>query len=183
MQNKFLKVCEELLRDREEEIKREIPSEDSTSIEEKLQLMVSILEHKPKIILETGTHRGLTTCYLGLVAKEVGAIVHTYDPYEWGVVGNFAKFLDLPIVYHQTAGITCDLPVVDWFFCDGFHEKVQVIAELDMVLPKLSKGAIIFFHDTNGSNISCDVSGGIDHHGLKVTYHKTLNGMAEYHND
>lgn len=176
----YIKLAEALLESREEEIKREIPSEDSTSREEKLILMSQILEHKPKVIVETGTHRGLTTCYLGLAAKEVGATIHTYDPFEWGAYGNFSKFLDLPIVYHQAPGKTCDVPSVDFFFCDGFHEKFHVIEELDMMLPKLSKGAIVYFHDTNGSNESCDVPGGIDHHKLKVESLKTLNGMARY---
>src|SRR4030043_259293 len=125
-------TVEQLLKDREEEIKREIPAEDSTSREEKLILMDEILKHKPKVILETGTHRGLTTCYLALAAKEVGAVIHTYDPFEWGAYGNFGKFLDLPIVYYQQGGKTCDLPQVDFAFIDGFHEKFHVIEELDM---------------------------------------------------
>lgn len=172
--------AEDLLKEREEIIKREIPSEDSTSREEKLILMQEILDNKPKVIVETGTHRGLTTCYLGLAAKEVGAVIHTYDPFDWGAYGNFAKFLDLPITYHQAPGKTCDVPQVDFFFCDGFHEKFHVIEELDTMLPKLSNGAIVYFHDTNGRNDSCDVPGGIEHHGLKVEYLKTLNGMAKY---
>lgn len=176
--------AEDLLKGREELLIKEIPSEDSTSREEKLILMQEILDRKPKVIVETGTHRGLTTCYLGLAAKEVGAVIHTYDPYDWGAYGNFGKFLDLPITYHQQPGKSCDLPQVDFFFCDGFHEKFHVVEELDTMLPKLSSNAVIYFHDTNGSNDSCDVPGGIDHHKLKVTYLKTLNGMAKYeHNN
>lgn len=172
--------AEELLIGREELFIKEIPSEDSTSREEKLILMQEILDHKPKVIVETGTHRGLTTCYLGLAAKEVGAVIHTYDPFEWGAYGNFAKFLDLPITYHQAPGKSCDLPSVDFFFCDGFHEKFHVVEELDTMLPKLTDGAIVYFHDTNGRNDYCDVPGGIEHHGLQVEYLKTLNGMAKY---
>jgi len=172
--------AEDLLKEREDIIKREIPSEDSTSREEKLILMQEILDRKPKVIVETGTHRGLTTCYLGLAAKEVGAVIHTYDPFDWGAYGNFAKFLDLPITYHQQPGKSCDLQQVDFFFCDGFHEKFHVIEELDTMLPKMSDNSIIYFHDTNGTNDSCDVPGGIDHHKLQVTYLKTLNGMAKY---
>lgn len=172
--------AEDLLKGREELLIKEIPSEDSTSREEKLILMQEILDRKPKVIVETGTHRGLTTCYLGLAAKEVGAVIHTYDPYDWGAYGNFGKFLDLPITYHQQPGKSCDLPQVDFFFCDGFHEKFHVIEELDTMLPKLSSNAVVYFHDTNGRNEHCDVPGGIEHHNLKVTYLKTLNGMAKY---
>lgn len=172
---------EEILKNREDEFIREIPSEDSTSREEKLILMEAILKHKPKVIVETGTHRGLTTCYLGLAAKEVGAVIHTYDPFEWGAYGNFAKFLDLPIIYHQAPGKSCDVESVDFFFCDGFHEKFHVVEELKAILPKLTENAVIYFHDTNGRNESCDVPGGIEEIGLRVEYLKTLNGMAVYY--
>lgn len=172
--------AEALLKEREELIKREIPSEDSTSREEKLILMQEILNRKPKVIVETGTHRGLTTCYLGLAAKEVGAHIHTYDPYDWGAYGNFAKFLDLPITYYKEPGKSCAVETVDFFFCDGFHEKEHVVQELDTILPKLSEGAVVYFHDTLGRSESCDVPGGIEHHGLNVEYLATLNGMAKY---
>lgn len=171
---------ENILNNREQTILSEVSSDDSTSREEKLILMQEIINRKPKVIVETGTHRGLTTCYLALAAKEVGAVVHTYDPFDWEAQRNFDKFPDLPIVYHQQPGKACDLPSVDFFFCDGFHEKFHVVEELDVMLPKLTDGAIVYFHDTNGSNASCDVPGGIDHHGLDVEYLKTLNGMAKY---
>lgn len=173
---------EQLLKDREEEIIREIPCEDSTSREEKIILMQEILDRKPKVIVETGTHRGLTTCYMGLAAKEVGAHIYTYDPFEWGASGNFAKFLDLPISYYQQPGVTCNLENIDFAFIDGFHEKFHVVDELNILLPKLSKGAIVYLHDTNGVSESCDVPGGIDEVGLKVKYLKTQNGMAVYEN-
>ncbi len=179
MENSLIKI-EELLGKYEQEFIDKIPSEDSTSREEKIILMQDIIKSKPKIIVETGTHRGLTTCYLALVAKEMGAVVHTYDPYDYGANGNFEKFPELPIVYHQQPGRSCDLESIDFFFCDGYHEKIHVIEELDTILPKLTDGAIVYFHDTNGSNALCDVPGGIDHHGLKVEYLKTLNGMAKY---
>lgn len=172
--------AEALLKEREELIKKEIPSEDSTSREEKLILMQEILNRKPETIVETGTHRGLTTVYLGLAAKAVGAHIHTYDPYDWGAYGNFGKFLDLPITYYKEPGKSCAVETVDFFFCDGFHEKEHVVQELDTILPKLSDGAIVYFHDTLGRSPSCDVPGGIEHHALTVEYLPTLNGMAKY---
>lgn len=171
---------EELLKDKEAEIIREIPNEDSTSREEKVMLMQAILDAKPQVIIETGTHRGLTTCYMALAAKEIGAHIYTYDPYDWGAAGNFSKFLDLPITYFKKAGILCDIQKIDFAFIDGFHEKNQVVSEIDMLLPRLSKGAQVYFHDTNGADDACDVPGGIQERNLKVTYLKTLNGMALY---
>lgn len=174
--------AEDLLNEIEPLILKEIPGEDSTSREEKLILMQTILDRKPKVIVETGTHRGLTTCYMGLAAKEVGAVIHTYDPFEWGAYGNFGKFPELPIVYHQSGGVTCDIDNIDMAFIDGFHEKFHVVDELNVILPRLSDNAIVYLHDTNGSNESCDVPGGIDEVGIKVKYLKTLNGMAVYEN-
>jgi cephalosporin hydroxylase len=142
--------------------------------------MDSILETKPKVIVETGTHRGLTTCYLATAAKVVGAEVHTYDPYEWGAAGNFRKFPDLPITHHQKPGKECELDRIDWAFIDGFHEKEEVLAEIDTIFPKLSPGATVFFHDTNGSSPTCDVPGAITERGLKVEQLSTLNGMMKY---
>lgn len=178
-----MKTPEQLLIDIEEEIIREIPNEDSTSREEKIILMQAILDTSPKVIVETGTHRGLTTCYMGLAAQEVGAQIFTYDPFEWGARGNFAKFVDLPITYYQKPGIECDKENIDFAFIDGFHEKHHVVSEIDMIIPRLSKGALVYFHDTNGANDSCDVPGGIETKGLKVKFLKTLNGMALYKHD
>ena len=173
-------TAEDLLKDIEEKIIQEIPQDDSSSREEKLMLMEAILKKKPKVIVETGTHRGKTTVYMGLAAKEVGAHIHTFDPFEWGAYGNFAKFLDLPITYYQKPGKECDIKDIDFLFIDGWHEKIYVLEEIDAIFPNLKKGAIVYFHDTNGSNISCDVPGAIEERGLNVEYLKTQNGMAVY---
>lgn len=174
------KEAEELLKDIEDRIKAEIPQDSSTDRAEKLILMQEILNHEPKIIVETGTHRGMTTVYMGLAAKKVGAIIYTYDPFEWGAYGNFAKFLDLPIVYHQEPGISSLIENIDFLFIDGYHEKVHVLAEIDALFPKLNEGALVFFHDTNGSNPSCDVPGAIKERNLEVVHLETLNGMEKY---
>lgn len=163
----------------EARIIEEIPGEDSTSREEKLILMESIREAKPKVIVEVGTHRGLTTCYLGVAAKEVGAEIHTYDPFEWGAAGNFRKF-DFPITYYQIPGKDCEVGHIDWLFIDGFHEKRYVVEEIQRLFPKLRPGAVVWFHDTNGRNDYCDVPGAIEECNLTVEYVKTLNGLAKY---
>lgn len=165
-----------------EKIQREIPAEDSTSEEEKEILASEIRKRKPKVIVEIGTHRGMTTLYMAEAALEVGAHIHTCDPDEsWGQVGNFRKFPEFPnITYYPVKGKDLDVSNIDFIFCDGFHEKVYVIEELEHFLPRLNDGGVIYFHDTAGSNIHCDVPGAIDEKGLKVTYLQTLNGMAVY---
>lgn len=175
----------------EELIKQEIPQDDSTSREEKMILHDEIKRLKPKTVVETGTHRGLTTCYMlcALADNEFGHL-HTADPFEWGAYGNFAKFMDLHpyVTYHQKPGVELADNIketgIDFAFIDGFHEKFHVVAEIEALFPYLNEGAVVYFHDTNGRNESCDVPGGIEEKGLKVEYLKTLNGMAKYvHNN
>lgn len=170
----------------ENKIIEEVPNEDSTSREEKMILHDEILKLKSKHIIETGTHRGLTTLYmLAAVAENGEGHINTADPYEWGAKGNFRKFPELEklVTYHQMRGSemirTCTSGI-DFAFIDGFHEKVEVVEELEVLLPMLAPGAVVYFHDTNGSNIHCDVPGAIDELGLKVEYLKTQNGMAKY---
>lgn len=170
----------------EEEIRREVPLDDSTDIEEKMVLYKAIKKLKPKVVVETGTHRGLTSLYMAhaLFENKKGHL-HTADPYEWGAVGNFRKFpqLEERITYYQIPGKDLNVENIDFLFIDGYHEKIEVLAEIDALFPKLNKGAHVYFHDTNGSNISCDVPGAIDERGLKVKYLKTKNGMAHYIHD
>lgn len=166
-----------------EEFKKEVPAEDSTSEEEKMILVNEIKKRKPKVVVETGTHRGLTTLYLAeaVLENKVGHI-HTADPFDWGQPGNFRKFPDHEkvITYYREKGK--DLPVknIDFFFCDGYHERHEVLAEIDALFPHLNDGAVVYFHDTNGANESCDVIGAIEERGLKVEWLKTTNGMAKY---
>lgn len=170
----------------EDKIFEEVPQDDSTSLKEKMILHDAIKELKPKHIIETGTHRGLTTLYmLAAIVENRKGFLNTADPYEWGAVGNFEKFPELEKVvrFHKTRGSEMIRSLdkgIDFAFIDGFHEKVEVIEEMEVLLPMLAKGAVVYFHDTNGSNILCDVPGAIEELGLKVEFLKTENGMAKY---
>lgn len=168
-----------------ESIDIEVPRDDSTSDEERAILYDEIKKHKPKSVVEIGTHRGLTTLYMAHALYENGeGIIHTADPFEWGAVGNFRKFPELEkhIRFYQKKGeeLNDDLESIDFLFVDGFHEKDKVLIEIDRLFPLLTKGAIVYFHDTNGSNIYCDVPGAVSERGLTVEYLKTTNGMAKY---
>ena len=167
----------------EQEIIKEVPIDDSTDIKEKQLLYREIKKLKPKVVVETGTHRGLTTLYMAHALWENGGgHIHTADPFEWGAKGNFRKFPELEehITYYQIPGKELEIDKIDFLFIDGFHEKQEVLDEIDALFPKLNKKAHVYFHDTNGSNPSCDVIGAIEERGLKVKYLKTKNGMAHY---
>ena len=171
-----------MIRD-EERIIREVPQDDSTHIEEKMILHNAILELKPEVIVETGTHRGLTTLYMLEAVLENGkGHIHSFDPFEWGQNGNFRKFPELEklVTFYQQRGDSCEVKDIDFAFIDGWHEKLEVLSEMSKIFPNLKDGAHVYFHDTNGSNIHCDVPGAIEEYGIEVEWLKTHNGMARY---
>lgn len=169
----------------EQEIIKEIPQDDSTSLKEKMILVETIKKHKPEVVVEIGTHRGLTSCYMLMALHDnKKGHLHTADPFEWGATGNFRKFPELEkrVTWYQKAGkeLANDVGKIDMLFVDGFHEKKYVLEEIDALFPSLNEGAIVFFHDTNGSNEYCDAIGAIKDRKLDVEYLKTENGMAKY---
>lgn len=169
----------------EEQIIKEVPQDDSTSHKEKMILYNEIKKLKPNVVLETGTHRGLTSLYLTHAIWENGfGRLYTADPYEWGAKGNFRKFPELEsfITWKQIRGseMIRELDGIEFAFIDGYHEKEEVLEELDVLLPKLADKAVVYFHDTNDSNEFCDVVGAIKERKLKVTSIKSENGMMKY---
>ena len=46
-----------------EEIDKKIPTDDAADIGERMLLYSIIVSIKPKVVVETGTHRGLTALY------------------------------------------------------------------------------------------------------------------------
>lgn len=154
---------------------------DSTAEDEKEILIASLKETQPKVVVEVGTHGGLTALYLADTAVQWGGEVYTYDPFDkFGARDAFDKFLSLPIHFYVKKGSECTLESIDWLFIDGYHEKDAVLEEIDALFPKLTDGAVVFFHDVNGSNPFCDVIGAIEERGLSVEYMKTTNGLAKY---
>jgi len=170
----------------EEKIKQEVPQDDSTDIAEKMILYTEIKKRKPQIVVEIGTHRGLTTLYMAHALWENGkGMIHTCDPNpEWYQEGNFCKFEEFKdiIKFHLIKGkdLPKDIAPIDFLFIDGFHEKEFVLEELRELMPRLSENAVVYFHDTLGSNVSCDPLGAAKEFGLEVEIINTKNGMAIY---
>lgn len=169
----------------EEGILAEVPQDDSTSHEEKMLLYRLIRELQPETVIETGTHRGLTSLYLAhaLYDNEKGHL-WTADPFEWGARGNFRKFpaLEQHITYLQIRGsdLASHVSGIDFAFIDGFHEKREVLEEIDALFPLLRDGAVVLFHDANGSNEFCDVPGALAERNIPYELLKTENGIAQY---
>jgi len=169
----------------EQQILNEVPADDSTSHEEKMLLYNEIKKLKPKVVVETGTHKGLTSLYMGhaLYDNQKGHLF-TADPFEWGARGNIRKFPEIEqrVTFYQIRGSELKEQVkdIDFLFIDGYHEKREVLEEARALFPLLRDGATVYFHDTNGANDLCDVLGAIEELGIKVEFLKTTNGMAKY---
>ena len=167
-------------------INKEIPADDSASVGEKMLLYWLIRELKPEIVIETGTHKGLTTAYMAhaLFDNQKGHI-HTADPFDWGQRGNFSKIGEIGnfITYYQEQGedMIKKIDKIDFAFIDGFHEKHKVLPEIRELIPKLSKNAIVVFHDCWHGNTD-GVNEAVEEMRLKSIWIPTTNAIRIYGN-
>lgn len=169
----------------EERIIAEVPKDDSTSHGEKMLLHWLIRELKPEVVVETGTHRGLTSLYMLAALKENGkGHLYTCDPNpQWSQTGNFRKFPELEklVTFKEMRGedMVKDIKNVDFFFCDGFHSKQDVMEEMTAILPNLSEVATVVFHDCWYGNTD-GVNEAVEALGLHSVWLPTKNAIRIY---
>lgn len=167
-----------------EEIDKEVPSDDSASLGEKMILYWLIRELRPETVLETGTHKGLATLYMAQALYDNNkGIIHTFDPFDWGQLGNFRKFpkLEERIRFYKKKGEESEVVDIDFAFIDGFHEKDVVVREIQNIFPFLNKNAVVVFHDcwegnTDGVNEACEEAD------LRTLWLPTTNAIRIYIN-
>lgn len=144
---------------------------------------------KPSICVETGTHKGLSTHYIAqaLEDNDLG-FIFTCDPIDWGQQGIFSNsLLKNRISFQPIRGIelkinSSEILTIDFLFIDGYHGKQDVIEEIDYFFPRLSKNALVVFHDCDDNEISNTtmVNAAIFEKGLKTTFIKSANRMRIY---
>ena len=139
---------------------------------------------KPNVVVETGTHKMLSTHYLAQAVKDNGfGHVTTCDPIDWEQVAiHTVSSLHDYITYKKVRGADLDVKDIDFLFIDGFHALRDVNEELEHFLPLLTKNALVVFHDCDdneGNNIA-GVNAAITEKGLKTVYIKSKNRMRIY---
>lgn len=171
----------------EKRIMDEVPNDDSAAHGEKMLLYWLIRELKPKVVVETGTHKGLATLYMAAALQDNGSgHITTYDPFEWNQRGNFAKFDELfsYITYKQAPGTYMAEEQIDFAFIDGFHGMKDAYDELKVLLPRLSKTAIVILHDCwyekEGVKNGTGVNEAVEIAGLQTIWLGTTNAMRIY---
>lgn len=169
----------------EADIIREVPADDSTSLGEKMLLYWLLRELKPSNVIETGTHRGLTTLYMLAALEDNGkGHLHTADPNtQWSQTSNFRKFpaLEKRVTYYPEKGsaMIAKLADIDLAFIDGFHEDYEVLREWEQLAPRLSENAVVVFHDCWYGNTD-GVNEAIEKLGLRTIWLPTKNAIRVY---
>ena len=169
-----------------EKIDKEIPTDDAADLGERMLLYSLIVSIKPKVVVETGTHRGLTALYMAHALYDNGkGVLYTAEPNDsmWGAKGNFRKFPELEKRIKYFEGMGKDMPVegeIEIAFIDSEHEKEVVLGEMENFSPHFSEEAVVLFHDCGGDNERVGVNAAIKELGLKAIILPTLNTMRIY---
>lgn len=148
-----------------------LPMDDSTNIELRQYVYDHIKKYKPKVVVEVGTHKGVTSLWMSEALRENGeGMLYTVDPIDFEFNKTLEDFPELkPFVkYEQKMGTELDVRDIDFVFIDGFHEYENVLQEIVHFTPRLSQKAFILFHDCGGDNHLVGVNRAIDDSGLKT---------------
>lgn len=161
-----------------------LPQDDSAHESQKMYIYDLMMQKKPEVVVEIGTHKGVTSLYMAQALLDQGkGHLYTYDPFDYNQQDTFNKFPELKeyITYQKAKGVDSDLDKVDFVFVDGFHEKEHVLAEINHFLPKLTEGAVMVFHDAGGDNERVGVNAAIDEVGLETETIVLDGTMRVYH--
>lgn len=139
---------------------------------------------KPKVCLEIGTHKGVSTSYILEALKKNGSgHLWTTDPFEYGAKDkiSFEDRTRVDFLSQRGDSIKLDYPI-DFIFVDGFHDNITVGQEIENILPQLSKNAVIVFHDAQDeeTNHTIGVNAALKKAGLKVVWLPTKFGLQIY---
>jgi predicted O-methyltransferase YrrM len=134
------------------------------------------------VCVETGTHRGLSSCYIAEALKDNGfGHLDTCDPVDYLQAPSFAAAgLGELITFHLAQGIKMNVAgTIDFLFIDGFHGEQDVLDEFLYFKPQLAENAIVVFHDCDLVEY-CGVNKAVNSLGIKTVWLPTQNRMRIY---
>lgn len=111
-----------------------------------------VVKRKPNTILEVGTGHGYSTAWLLLGVNENNqGRVHTFDteeriPLAWELANVNTERLNQYVKAFPLNDMN-SIPMIDFAFHDAGHRYEFVKKDIDAILPKLDKRAVIFIHD------------------------------------
>jgi predicted O-methyltransferase YrrM len=110
---------------------------------------------KPKIVVETGVYKGLSTCYIASALRDSGvseAKVYSIDP--WTDIEHYwdgtdlASFIEfVPHTSQDAAPLIAHL-TIDVLVIDSIHTYAQSSWELMTFEPQVREGGFIIMHDS-----------------------------------
>lgn len=137
---------------------------------------------KPKYCIETGTHKGLSSCYIGQALQDNGfGLLETCDPVDLMQDAAIASAgLSDRVKFHMRRGVDMHVAApIEFLFIDGFHGKTDVMDEFVYFRPLLSENAIVVFHDCDLVE-HCGVNQAITELDLMTVWIPTQNRMRIY---
>lgn len=162
-----------------------LEDDDAARVDQQMLLYWLVVGSRAKTVVEVGTHKGNTALYLAHALYDLGeGKLITCDPFDWKQRETFAKFPELlPFIdFRAQKGEELEVDNVDLLFIDGFHEKDVVLREIQHFLPRLSKEAMVVFHDAGQDNALVGVNAAIKEAGINAVWLPMSGKMRLYSN-
>lgn len=109
---------------------------------------------KPRVIVETGTHKGFSALMMAKALQQNGSgHIHTVDMEDHGTRELFSRFgLSSLATFHKMMSVDLirTMPKdrkIDFLWLDADHSEESVISEMNVALPLLKPGSYVGFHD------------------------------------
>lgn len=115
---------------------------------------------KPKVLVETGTDKGLGSCVIGEAIRRNG-VGHLYtidiEPESGFLIGDRYEGL-ITRITGDSVGELRKIKDIDWFIHDSDHSAAHEAAEFEAVSENLSPGALVLSDNSHVTDVLADWS-------------------------
>lgn len=102
--------------------------------------------YRPKTILEVGTGHGYSTAWIA-EAMSSSDTLYTIDWQDY--VNTKWPKKDIRVIHGELGGCLDLLPSsIDFAFLDSQHQIEKIVADVELIEPRLTDGALVVVHDT-----------------------------------